>query len=241
MSEDPSEVAAQAELAAQQIDEVLEQINVGAAYEGIRERLSGLLSHLGEAEWEQPVPHCPDWTVRQTLSHLVGVVDDAVNGNLSGAGTDEWTKVQVDLRAEVSGPQLLTDWNNYAPFLEAALSSRGLGAAQAVFDAVTHEHDLRFALGTPGARTSDAMWVAAHFIRTRIASEVDVALVLDGVEVTPARSDASLRLTASVFDAVRLFASRRTEAQVRGLVWSADPTSVVKVLPFTLPTDELRE
>jgi uncharacterized protein (TIGR03083 family) len=151
MSEDATEVTAEVTAVnAKSLDEVLEQIDVGAAYQGIRERLSGLLSQLDEAGWEQPVPHCPDWTVRQTLSHLVGVVDDAIHGNLSGAGTNEWTKVQVDSRTEVSGPQLLTDWNEYAPFLEAALSSRGLGAAQAVFDAATHEHDLRFALGTPG-------------------------------------------------------------------------------------------
>jgi hypothetical protein len=124
---------------------------------------------------------------------------------------------------------------------EARLSEIGFARTQAVFDAATHEHDIRFAIGQPGARSSDAVWVGVHFICTRIASEVDVALILDGIEAISPRSAASLLLTASPFDAIRLFASRRTEAEVRSLAWSADPVSVLKALPFVLPAQALGE
>jgi uncharacterized protein (TIGR03083 family) len=223
------------------INERLAQIDAGAAYRGVRERVTGLLSDLDPTGWEQRVPHCPEWTIRETLAHLVGVVDDAVHGNLAGAGTNEWTRIQVAKRVGIPGATLLDDWNTYGPFMEGRLSQMGLAAAQGVFDAVTHEHDLRFALGTPGSRESDAVWVAAHFVHTRMASRANIGLILDGFEALPEGSPATVTFIGSAFDAIRIFASRRTEAQIRGLNWSGDPSSVLNATPFGVPTVELTE
>jgi uncharacterized protein (TIGR03083 family) len=234
--------------------EVTSTIDVGAAYRGVRERLTPILATLDHAGWETGVPHCPEWTIRETVAHLVGVVDDAVNGNLAGAGTDPWTKIQVDKRAEVSGPQLLDDWNNYAPFVEARFSQIGLAGAQGVFDAVTHEHDLRHALSAPGGRDSDAIWIGIHFITDRLANRERIEMVLDGVAIRPVQNEtdssnttdgapgmAPLVLTATAFDALRIFCSRRTEAEIRSLQWSEDPSRVLAALPFALPQSALHE
>ncbi len=238
--------------------DLVASIDVGEAYRGVRERLSPILAKLDHAGWEATVPHCPAWTVRETLAHLVGVVDDAVNGNLAGAGTDAWTKIQVDKRADVSGPQLLEDWNTYAPFVEARFTQIGLAGAQGVFDVVTHEHDLRFALSSPGARDSSAVWIGIAFISDRLAKREGIEMNLDGVSIPTAggpdgRSEsdrnntdetpvmAPLVLTATAFDALRIFSSRRTEAEVRSLQWSADPSRVLTALPFALPQTALHE
>jgi uncharacterized protein (TIGR03083 family) len=222
-------------------DERIARIDVGAAYRGLRERLTDLLLPLIGDGWNEKVPHCPNWTIRETVAHLVGVVDDGVNGNLAGAGTDEWTKVQIDKRVHVSGPQLLDDWNTYGPLMDARLTEVGLQSAQALFDAATHEHDLRFALNSPGSRDSDAVWVAVDFIRARIASRSGVALTLDGLVVVPSSVRTQLHLTSSAFDAMRVFGSRRTEPEIRSLNWSGDPSPVLATLPFALPTVALGE
>jgi uncharacterized protein (TIGR03083 family) len=236
-------------------NEIVGAIDVGAAYRGVRERITELLTGIDEATWEQAVPHCPEWTVRQTLAHLVGVVDDAVNNNLAGAGTDEWTKVQVDKRADTTGAQLLNDWTSYGPFVEARFTQIGLAGAQGVFDAATHEHDLRHALGYPGARTSDALKVAVEFIRTRLAEKANVNLVVTdeagGIRVaadsfaqdgpTGPTTLMPITLTATMFDVVRTFSSRRSEAEIRQLHWSTDPAPVFGHLPFALPKSALSE
>ncbi len=217
-------------------DAKLAAIDVGAAYRGVRERVTALLTGIHQDGWNTVVPHCPEWTVRQTLAHLVGVVDDAVSGNLGGAGTDEWTKVQVDKRADISGPQLLDDWNTYAPFVEDRFTKIGLAGAQDVFDVVTHEHDLRFAFAAPGARDSDAVWVGIAFIQGRISEKTALEMMLDGIIVPCLGVTPTLQLEATAFDALRTFSSRRTEAEIRALKWSADPSVVVGAVPFALPT-----
>ncbi len=218
-------------------DAKLAAIDVGAAYRGVRERLTALLSPINDSDWERVVPHCPEWTVRQTLAHLVGVVDDAVNGNLAGAGTDEWTKVQVDKRADISGQQLLEDWNTFAPFVEDRFTKIGLAGAQGVFDVVTHEHDLRFTFNQPGARDSDAVWVGIAFIQNRMSAKIALEMVLDEIEVPCRDATPTLTLESTAFDALRTFSSRRTETEIRALKWSADPVAVLANVPFALPNE----
>jgi uncharacterized protein (TIGR03083 family) len=218
-------------------DAKLAGIDVGGAYRGVRERITAMLSPIDPSAWEQLVPHCPEWTIRQTLAHLVGVVDDAVNGNLAGAGTDEWTKIQVDKRADISGPQLLEDWNTFAPFVEERFTKIGLAGAQGVFDVVTHEHDLRFAFNQPGARDSDAVWVGIAFIQNRMSAKIALEMVLDEIEVPCPDVTPMLTLESTPFDALRTFSSRRTETEIRALKWSADPVAVLANVPFALPNE----
>jgi uncharacterized protein (TIGR03083 family) len=217
--------------------------DVGAAYRGVRERLTELLNSEPD-RWESPVPHCPAWSVRETVAHLVGVVDDAINGNMAGIATESWTAAQVAKRQDRSGEELLEEWTTYAPFMEARLTNLGLAISQALFDTATHEHDLRHALGRPGARESDAVAVAVHFICSRLSPRLTergllpVRLVIDGVE----RTEGELTLTASSFEILRAFGSRRSHDQVRAMDWSADPTPVMDALtPFGFPPHSIPE
>jgi uncharacterized protein (TIGR03083 family) len=202
-------------------------IDVGAAYRGVRERIVELTMSLSEREWEKPVPHCPDWTVRQTVAHLAGIVDDALNDNMSGVATDAWTAVQVAKRADMAGPEIMAEWTTYAPFVDARATEVGLGLAQLLFDAVNHEHDLRHALGRPGARDSDALWVAAHFVSANITTRCVAAglepirLIVDDEPLT-GPYDSEFR--ATVFEIVRAACSRRSLNQIAALDWRGSVT-----------------
>ena len=126
--------------------ELLVNVDVGAAYRELRERVTAFVDDLTDDQWEQPVPHCPQWSVRQTLAHLTGVIDDAIHQNMEGVTTPAWTQAQVDKRGERTGPEIVEEWNTTAPFVEAVATERGMGLSQLLFDAATHEHDLRHVL-----------------------------------------------------------------------------------------------
>jgi hypothetical protein len=73
----------------------------GAAYRGVRERVSALVRTLDPAA-ATPVPATPAWSVPDLLARLVGVSRDAVEGRLDGVSTDAWTAAQVDRRRDAS-------------------------------------------------------------------------------------------------------------------------------------------
>lgn len=67
-----------------------------AAYPALRERLVALVRGRDEADGGLPVPHCPYWTVRDLLAHMIGVPEDVLAGDVEGAGSDRWTRAQVE-------------------------------------------------------------------------------------------------------------------------------------------------
>jgi uncharacterized protein (TIGR03083 family) len=222
--------------------------DVGQVYCEIRERVTELCTGLTATDWEKITPHCPDWTIRQTLAHLAGVVDDGINGNLEGVATDSWTAAQIAKRADTSGEEILEEWNTWAPFVEDRATNVGLGFAQMVFDAVSHEHDLRFALGKPGARDSEALRIGLFFFQRRLpinAAEAQVIcpqIIVDGTPLFADPAPGALTLTASMFDVIRAIGSRRTLDEIASLNWSGDPRAVMSaLLPFALPATALGE
>jgi uncharacterized protein (TIGR03083 family) len=204
--------------------------DVGEVYRELRKRINELCTGLSAQDWERITPHCPDWTVRQTLAHLAGVVDDGINGNLAGVATEPWTALHVTKRADRSGEEILEEWNTWAPFVEDRATNIGLGFAQMVFDAVTHEHDLRFALGKPGARDSEALRIGLTLFQARLPGSAERTGVL------------CPQITGSLFDVVRSIGSRRTLDEIASLNWSGDPRALMSaLLPFAPPSTALGE
>lgn len=231
-------------------------LDVGAAYQETRTRIIECVEGLTPSQWEQTVPHCPDWTVREVLAHLAGVADDGINGNMDGVASEPWTAAQVAKRADVSGPEIVAEWQFSGPFVDARATEAGLTLAQLLFDTVTHEHDIRFALDAPGARDSDAMLVALAFASRVLpvgATNAGIGLQVlvpdpfgTGVahaipSVASAKSLRPLTLQTTVFDFVRMTASRRSAEQIRAMDWSDDPTPILSLLPFALPKQPLPE
>jgi hypothetical protein len=180
---------------------------------------------------------------------VAGVADDVLGGRLEGAGTDPWTAAQVAARGDKPTGDVLAEWNSIAPQLEAVLDSFGPAGHQLVMDTVTHEHDLRLALGAPGERASDAVaiglgWLVAAF-QGATGAPVEV-VETDGAQRTwaPPSGAAVATVRGSSFDLLRSLSGRRTLDEVRSLSWDGDVDAVLPSIawgPFRPPADSLGE
>lgn len=203
-----------------------------AAYQGVRARTIELVSGIDEATAESIVPATPDWRVKDVLAHVVGVNADVLSGNIEGAGTDPWTAVQVEARRDRSVAELVTEWEELTDAFDAVVPHIPDGpAGQLVFDAVTHEHDLRGALHTPGGRDTDAMAISFDW-----AADVVTLVRADrGAGPLLLRTEAGERLTgegeavASVradrFELLRAMTGRRSADQIDAYDWDGDPSA----------------
>ena len=199
---------------------LLPDSDVVAAYRGLVRRVTELVTSVTEADGDLPVPHCPSWTVRDVVSHMVGVVEDILAGRMEGVTTEAWTAAQVDRHRTDSLADLLTVWASAMTEFEAILPHIPSPVnSQLVMDAVSHEHDLRHALRRPGARDSDAVRVA-------------VGWLLDSAENKQVGLGHELRsLPIDDFDRLRVLSGRRSLSQAVDL--GVDAETIVSLLPGT--------
>lgn len=131
------------------------------AYLQLRDRVIALLADLDQNDGEKLVPACPAWNVRNLVSHIVGVPEDILESRMSGVTTETWTQAQVDRHKFDSIAQLREILINQKSKFDVVLPNIPSPVnSQFVMDAVAHEHDLREALGKPGAQDSLAVKVA---------------------------------------------------------------------------------
>lgn len=212
---------------------------VGAAYAGVRQRITALVEGVDDEVRARTVPACPSWRVHDLVAHVTGVVDDVMAGRLEGGGTDPWTAKQVEARRGRPTAEVLSEWNHLAPQFEAILDSFGPPGRQAVMDVVTHEQDLRGALGRPGARDSDAVVIGAGWLGATITAAAAAAghpvlrlRTTDGQEWAGGTGDPVATLTVTPFELLRACSGRRSEAELRGLDWEGDVDAVLPAFTF---------
>jgi uncharacterized protein (TIGR03083 family) len=157
---------------------------------------------------------------------LSGAVDDVLAGRLEGIASDEWTAAQVDARRDRAIDDMLDGWDAQAEAFENLLDEAGAAGRQGVTDIVTHEHDLRGALGQPGARESDAVRIGARFVAPGFvfaAGERDVVLRVVTTDGWSTGSEqAAVTVEGTPFDLLRAVTGRRNEEQLRELKWTGD-------------------
>ena len=225
-----------------------------AAYRAVRERTTEVLGTLDdEAGATTVVPGCPGWTVTQLAAHMCGVCVDVLEGNVEGAGTTPWADAQAERLGPLGLAGVLARWQEVGPQVEAlAAAFPPEAAALMVFDATTHEHDARGAVGAPGGRDPDALAVPLEFLGLRLGATVrrhglPVLAVRDPDRwgFTAGEGDAEIELRASAFEVFRSFGGRRSLDQIRSLHWSGDPTPYLDVAfrdsPLRPPEDPLIE
>jgi uncharacterized protein (TIGR03083 family) len=172
-----------------------------SAYREVRLRVIDLLRDRPDEVLEQIAPATPQWRVRDIVAHLGGVCDDIAHGNMDGVATEPWTQAQVDKRRDWSFDRVLDDWSAQASTVEPMLNGIGQPIGQMVFDAWTHEQDVRGALGEPGAREGAAVDIAWDwFVATSGSVGANLATV-----------------RASRYELLRAITGRRSLAQVRAL------------------------
>jgi len=216
------------------------------AYRGLRTRVREVVEAADADAMLVVAPATPEWRAHDVLAHLVGVSDDVVNGRLDGIASDPWTQAQVDARTDRSTGELLAEWDEVGPQFEALLAGAPAEiAGQALFDAATHEHDLRNALGAPGARASDAVDTAWEWIigaRTRAGAHAMCFVVEDG-EQESGVGDVVARIEASRFELFRAVSGRRTPEEIASYGWDRDPEPMLLLGAdiFTMRTTSLGE
>ena len=211
-----------------------------AIYRGIRGRIADLVRDLDADTLARTAPATPAWSVQDVLAHLVGDVTDVVEGNLDGVATDAWTQAQVDRRRGASVADLLDEWERGAVVVEPTIEHFPT-MMQAMFltDAVTHEHDIRHAIGRPGARDSDAI----AFSYTRAVGAVGVArgeagavrIVHEAGEDVVGEGATTATVRTSRFEIVRAAVGRRSHEEIAAWDWDGEPTPAAFVLGMFTP------
>jgi uncharacterized protein (TIGR03083 family) len=216
------------------------------AYRELRVRTSDLIREADPGALDAIAPATPEWRVRDLLAHLVGVTADAANGRLDGVATDPWTAAQVDARRDASIADMLSEWDDYGAQFEGALTALpSTVGGQAVFDAVTHEADMRHALGQPGERTCDGVAISFEFCCLgRTAGGLPaLRVVTERGETIAGTGDPIATLETSQFEFIRASSGRRSATEIAEYDWQGqvDP-EILLVAPFfrmrSTPLDE---
>lgn len=184
---------------------------------------------LDDEAWAAVVPCTPAWTVRDVLSHVAGIPDDAAAGRMEGAPGEAWTAAQVERNRSFSVDELLGRWIEQAPAFAEQIEQ--VGQYRPPLDCHSHEHDIRHALGAPGSRSNaivDLPIFAALGGPIRVVIDVD-----DGSSVTTGDVAAPSTVTLRGVTRFELFRSRlgrRSRSQVRSYDWSGSDDDIDAVI-----------
>lgn len=210
---------------------------IAERYVEARDRVVALISDLPEDKHFAPVPATPKWTVHCLLSHLVGGPVDLAEGRIEGAGGEVWTQAQVEARRDRSMQQLLEEWDAIAPAADTAIRS-GVVPSPVAFDILTHESDLRGAVGAQPTPDPTAIRFVAAGFGTR-AVNVAATADLPPLELRATDTGWSIGEPGGVsaetteHEWTRGLAGRRSNAQVRAYTWSGDAGPYLDLLsPF---------
>ncbi|MFM7308561.1 MAG: hypothetical protein ACKO2Q_11405 [Actinomycetota bacterium] len=184
-----------------------------------------------ESAGDSVVPHCPAWTVRELAAHLLGVPDDIINGRMDGVASDAWTQAQVERHRGKTLKHIADTFDGLSTQFDAMLPHfPAMARSQMTMDAVTHEHDLRHAVGQPGARDSAAVSVAVAWLRQWVSGR------------NVPQSDSLYTAGLTEFDLLRCLTGRRSIAQSAALGLPIDVLAAVQAgSPFRPPLEPIAE
>ena len=201
------------------------------AYKELRARVTEMMQSLTLEQAQTTVPHCPQWTVKDCLAHMIGVPEDVINGQMDGVASEAWTNRQVQRHAQDSVADLLAVWeSNAAVFAKILPNIPQPVISQFMFDQTTHEHDIRRAVSQPGARDTLAVAVAEGFIRNSLAQQSDPAIA----------QLANHKLTG--FEYLRSLSGRRSRAQISKNGFDIETVEAfIRTMPFDIPQSDVSD
>lgn len=216
------------------------------AYRESRERLTALVRELPPELVDAPVPACPEWLVRDVVGHLAGIAVALPAGDRPGAeGAAAWGARLVAARHDRPVAEVLDEWTAAAPAFEELVAGSDTVGPAVTGDVVTHEQDVRGAVGRPGARDSAAVEVALEGYVAGLGRRLgDRALTVraGGHEWTVGEGSPEVAVAASPWELLRALTGRRTPDQVRALDWAGDPEPFVAVFSaYGWPAGPLEE
>jgi uncharacterized protein (TIGR03083 family) len=220
---------------------VVSVVNADAAvvfglYQQTRERISALVAGLDDAAVAASVAACPRWTVRDVVAHLTAVAQDWADGSLTGPPTDAQTAAQVGRFRHHDMAEIIAAWSEATVRLDQAAESRGVEPP--LGDITSHEHDIRGALGRPGARDSEAVRHSSDRLLGILMPRKPVRVIVEDGQYRcgPPDSD-EIVLRTTRFEALRWRTGRRSRGQLAAMDWTGDPTPVLDDLYLFGPAD----
>lgn len=198
------------------------------AFVASRSAVTALARSLPEETWNATSPLTPNWRVRDVLAHLVGVSEDILSGRFPGDDMDAWTADHVARSLGDSVIDLAARWESTG--IEAGFNEM---FAQMLFDQISHEYDIRYALGVLGEHDTPGIRLTLTFAKRIMRGERACTLVLDGeTYVARGRDEGAegITLRATHFEYLRAATGRRSEAQVRAMDWTGDVSYVCEQL-----------
>lgn len=223
-----------------------ERVPHEVAYRQVRVNVGRLLHDHPDAAGD-PVPACPNWTVRDLIAHLVEISAAVICGwegrpesaRLSGEGLD----VEV----------LLAEWDGMAERADRLLSKADpQQGGIAVMDALTHELDLCYALQVPPPTDHPAYPGALDTLVRGLSRSLcahglpALSLAAEGEQWVAGEGEPGATARATRLDLCRSLAGRRTPEQIARLSWNADPSRWLPAFtwgpfqPPVEPTENLR-
>jgi uncharacterized protein (TIGR03083 family) len=216
-------------------------------YAAAYQRVTTLAAEFGKDDLATPVPGTPKWTLHGLLSHMVGGPVAFTTGRLEGAGGPEWTQRQVDERVDHSLDQLLDEWAGVYPAIEGGARA-GEIPPPLTFDILTHESDLRGALGLPHTPDPQGIrFITDGFgIRTvKVAAKAELpALQLIATDSDWQMGEAGgVTAKATEHEWTRALTGRRSDRQVSAYDWSDDPAPYLPHISLfgSLREDDVKE
>ncbi len=204
---------------------------VCAAYDELRVRVTEMMQGISAEQAQTVVPHCPQWTVKDCLAHMIGVPEDVINGQMDRLTTDAWTDRQVQRHAQDSVDDLLATWSTIAPTFASILPRIPQPVlSQFMFDQANHEQDIRAALKQSGGRDSVAVAVAEGFLRDSLSRNSDLAIAQFAEHKLPS------------FEFVRSLSERRSLSQIanNGLP-KGTVERFISTAPFHIPESDISD
>jgi uncharacterized protein (TIGR03083 family) len=209
-------------------------------------RVIELVAPLTPEQAAVRVPACPDWTVRDLFSHMVGLGADVLAGDEPDDHNAVWTEKQVATRRDHDVAALVTEWEGLSAGLQEWMREHG---TRPLGDVIIHEQDLRGALGVPGGKDSGGMRAIRDRFLPRFAARVGelppIALVAEGWTWASdgAPDDAAVVVRAPEFDIARALVTRRSERQLRSWTTRGDVGPYLDgfALLSALPSADLAE
>lgn len=212
-----------------------------------QERVIALLEGATAEQAETRVPACPDWTVRDLFSHVVGLGSDVVAGDEPDDHNEDWTAKQVAERRGHSVDDLVKEWRETAEPLRTWMRAHG---SRPLGDVIIHEQDLRGALGVPGGKDSDGVAAIRDRFAPRVGQRLPEGTTLglvgkhwswasDGGD--PEQADVVLH--ADEFELHRACLARRSAGQIRSWTTKGDVEPVLDAFATLgeLPGEERSE
>jgi uncharacterized protein (TIGR03083 family) len=198
--------------------------------------------HMTAAFARQPaagsliVPHCPEWTVLDLMSHLAAVCA-RVNSRVTGA--------EATAPALATPGVLLSEWERLSGPVEEFLSGPdSMENAILVMDTFTHELDLAIALGAPLPQRHPALPIAMNVLIKGVTAAIDarklpaVAVHTEHGEWVAGSGPVAAHIGGQWDEVYLAFSGRRTEEQISSLEWSTGPRPWLPAFtwgPFRVP------